>query len=102
VFVERLWRSVKYEEVYLRAYGSVGDARASLGRYLNFYNSRRRTHRLTQRPPITSTLTNRFSQRHATGRRSTQQSRGAVQMNRATSKVGLLWAARDAIYHPVR
>jgi putative transposase len=38
VFVERLWRSVKYEEVYLRAYDSVGDARASLGRYLAFYN----------------------------------------------------------------
>ena len=34
VFVERLWRSVKYEEVYLRAYDSVGHARASLGRYL--------------------------------------------------------------------
>jgi hypothetical protein len=32
VFVERLWRSVKYEEVYLRAYESVGDARSSLGR----------------------------------------------------------------------
>ena len=32
--VERLWRSVKYEEVYLRAYDSVSDARASLGRYL--------------------------------------------------------------------
>ncbi len=41
VFVERLWRSVKYEEVYLRAYDSVGDARASIGRYLSFYNSRR-------------------------------------------------------------
>ena len=41
VFVERLWRSVKYEEVYLRAYDSVSDARASLGRYLEFYNSRR-------------------------------------------------------------
>jgi len=41
VFVERLWRSVKYEEVYLRAYGSVSEARASLGRYLTFYNSRR-------------------------------------------------------------
>jgi putative transposase len=41
VFVERLWRSVKYEEVYLRAYDSVGDARASIGRYLGFYNSRR-------------------------------------------------------------
>jgi transposase InsO family protein len=34
VFVERLWRSVKYEEVYLRAYDSVSEARASIGRYL--------------------------------------------------------------------
>jgi putative transposase len=41
VFVERLWRSVKYEEVYLRAYESVSEARASIGRYLNFYNGRR-------------------------------------------------------------
>ncbi len=41
VFVERLWRSVKYEEVYLRAYDSVGEARTSLGRYLNFYNTQR-------------------------------------------------------------
>jgi len=41
VFVERLWRSIKYEEVYLRAYDSVSDARASIGRYLNFYNGRR-------------------------------------------------------------
>ena len=41
VFVERLWRSVKYEEVYLRAYDSVSDARGSLGHYLDFYNSRR-------------------------------------------------------------
>jgi putative transposase len=41
VFVERLWRSVKYEEVYLRAYDSVSDARASIGRYLDFYNARR-------------------------------------------------------------
>jgi putative transposase len=41
VFVERLWRSVKYEEVYLRAYDSVSDARASIGRYFDFYNSRR-------------------------------------------------------------
>lgn len=38
VFVERIWRPVKYEEVYLRAYGSVAEARASIGRYLNFYN----------------------------------------------------------------
>jgi putative transposase len=39
VFVERLWRSVKYEEVYLRAYDSVSEARASLGHYLDFYNA---------------------------------------------------------------
>ena len=41
VFVERLWRSVKYEEVYLKAYGSVGEARVSIGCYLDFYNRRR-------------------------------------------------------------
>jgi putative transposase len=41
VFVERLWRSVKYEEVYLRAYDTVGEARTSIGRYLDFYNRRR-------------------------------------------------------------
>lgn len=41
VFVERLWRSIKYEEVYLRAYDSVGEARQSIGRYLDFYNGRR-------------------------------------------------------------
>ncbi|MGY4281313.1 transposase InsO family protein [Bradyrhizobium sp. LM2.7] len=41
VFVERLWRSIKYEDVYLRAYDSVRDAHNSIGRYLDFYNSRR-------------------------------------------------------------
>src|SRR3954471_7862716 len=39
VFVERLWRSVKHEEVYLRAYDTVAEARNSLARYFNFYNS---------------------------------------------------------------
>lgn len=41
VLVERLWRTVKYEEVYIRAYDSVAEARASIGRYLVFYNSGR-------------------------------------------------------------
>ena len=41
VFVERLWRSIKYEEVYLHAYDSVSEARNSIGRYLDFYNGRR-------------------------------------------------------------
>ncbi len=41
VFVERLWRSVKYEEVYLHAYADVAEARAGIGRYLAFYNDER-------------------------------------------------------------
>lgn len=41
VFVERLWRSVKYEEVYLKAYASVAEARIGIGAYLNFYNTKR-------------------------------------------------------------
>lgn len=41
VFVERLWRTIKYEEVYLKAYDSVSAAKASLGSYLGFYNTRR-------------------------------------------------------------
>ena len=41
VFVARLWRSIKYEEVYLRAYDTVSDARTSIGKYLAFYNGRR-------------------------------------------------------------
>jgi putative transposase len=51
VFVERLWRTVKYEEVYLRAYDSVGEARASLGRYLDFYNRNRPHSSLDARRP---------------------------------------------------
>jgi putative transposase len=51
VVVERLWRSVKYEEVYLRAYDSVSDARASIGRYLDLYNRRRPHSSLDGRSP---------------------------------------------------
>jgi putative transposase len=50
-WLERLWKSVKYEEVYLRAYDSVGEARASLGRYLHFYNSQRPHSSLDRRTP---------------------------------------------------
>jgi putative transposase len=51
VFVERLWRSVKYEEVYLRAYDSVAEARRSLGSYLGFYNRKRPHSSLDGRTP---------------------------------------------------
>ena len=43
MFVERLWRSVQSEEIYLHAYDSVPDARASIRRYLDLYNRRRRS-----------------------------------------------------------
>jgi putative transposase len=51
VFVERLWRSVKYEEVYLNAYTSVPEARAGIGRYLAFYNGVRPYSALGARTP---------------------------------------------------
>jgi putative transposase len=41
VFAERIWRTVKYKEVYLRAYDSVHEARTSLGKYIEFYNRTR-------------------------------------------------------------
>jgi putative transposase len=50
VFVERLWKSVKYEEVYLRAYGSVSEARAGLGRYFEFYRGSTRVEIHARRP----------------------------------------------------
>ena len=53
VFVERLWRTIKYEEVYLRAYDSVSEARASIARYLSFYNGRRPHSRLGGHTPDT-------------------------------------------------
>jgi putative transposase len=51
VFVERLWRSIKYEEVYLKAYDTVSEARVSIGLYLDFYNGRRPHSRLDRLTP---------------------------------------------------
>jgi len=51
VFIERFWRSVKYEEVYLRAYESVSSAKAGIGRYIEFYNTRRPHSSLDRRSP---------------------------------------------------
>lgn len=51
VFIERFWRSLKYEEVYLRAYESASQARASIGKYIEFYNSTRPHSALDGRTP---------------------------------------------------
>ncbi len=51
VFVERLWRTIKYEEVYLHAYQNVPEARAALRKYLTFYNSKRPHSSLDRQTP---------------------------------------------------
>jgi putative transposase len=51
IFVERLWRSLKYEEVYLNAYASVAEAKAGIGSWLGFYNEERQHQSLGYRAP---------------------------------------------------
>jgi putative transposase len=51
IFVERLWRSLKYEEVYLNAYASVAEAKAGIGAWLSFYNNERQHQSLGYRTP---------------------------------------------------
>ena len=57
VFVERLWKSVKYEEIYLHGYNTVSDARQALTRYFNFYNRRRPHSTLDDQTPDTAYFT---------------------------------------------
>ena len=51
VFIERLWRTVKYEEIYLKEYQTVNELRESLGRYFDFYNKKRLHQSLGYRTP---------------------------------------------------
>jgi putative transposase len=74
VFVERLWRSIKYEEVHLRAYDSVIEARASIGRYSPSTTAGDHTRALTARHPIKLTSTRCQSEWQPNpGRRSTDR-----------------------------
>ena len=51
LFLERLWRAEKYQEVYLKAYGNVTEGRRELGEYFRFYNNRRQHQALCHRTP---------------------------------------------------
>jgi putative transposase len=51
IFIERLWRSLKYEEVFIKAYGSVAEARIGIGEWLTFYNDERPHQALDYRTP---------------------------------------------------
>jgi putative transposase len=86
VFVERLWRSVKYEKVYLRAYDSVREARNSIGRYLDFYNGRRPHSSLDGSTPDQAYFNSRRSARQPNpGRCSTYRRGNSVQTTGTSS-----------------
>lgn len=65
VFVERPWRSLKYEEVYLKAYESAAEARRSIGSYIRFFNEERRQSSLGKRTPDNVFYNNRPLQQAA-------------------------------------
>ena len=65
VFVERLWRTIKYEEIYLHAYGSMNEARTHLKAYLEFYNSRRPHQSLDGSTPDAVYFENAGAEKHA-------------------------------------
>jgi putative transposase len=52
IFIERLWRSIKYEEVHLKAYADGREARAGIGEWMNFYNSRRPHQAMNNKTPM--------------------------------------------------
>ena len=63
VFVERLWKTIKYEEVYLHAYDTVSEARTKIATYIEFYNRVDRTAASIGERPTTRTSTCRRSSR---------------------------------------
>ncbi len=67
VFVERFWRSLKYEEVYLRAYETASEAKHFIGRYVAFYNADRAHSALDGQTQTTYTSTSRSRRRHNLG-----------------------------------
>jgi putative transposase len=98
VFVERLWRSVKYEEVYLHAYTNVAEARASIDRYLTFYNGRDPIEALTGRcrTGLISIRQRQSRRRRNRGGNPLNDSPRPVQTNRATSDVSFAMGDRAA------
>ena len=52
IFIERLWRSIKYEEVHLKAYADGREARAGIGSWMTFYNSRRPHQAINNQTPM--------------------------------------------------
>ena len=89
VFLERLWRTIKYEEIHLHAHDSVLGARASIGRYLAFYNAGVHTAALTGKPLTrrTSTSCSQFRPQPNRGGKPLIEAPEPVQRNRAASLI---------------
>ncbi len=113
VFVERFWRTINYEEVYLRAYDGVEEARQSIGRYIAFYNAGDLTPPLTAAPRIKPSLTRCRSARqhnpgptiHLTTRRFCSKDRGHFTAFRATVNAARIASGRATVIgsrHPIR
>ena len=66
IFIERLWRSIKYEEVHLKAYADGREARIGIGRWMDFYNHRR-PHQATEQPTTNERVARRHEWARATG-----------------------------------
>ena len=69
IFIERLWRNVKYEEVYMKSYSSLKEARESLGNYFDFYNYKRHHQALENKKPAELYFKKEYSVRDADKRR---------------------------------
>ena len=104
VFMQRLWRSINYEEVYLRVYASVSEARASLGRYIEgFYKTRRPHSRLERQTPGEAYLPrcHQCRWRPNQGRKPLKKRPGTVQTNRAGSSGTLAPRQSEALTAPI-
>lgn len=69
IFIERLWRNVKYEEVYIKSYSSLKEARESLENYFDFYNYKRHHQALENKKPAELYFKKEYSVRDADKRR---------------------------------
>ena len=83
--IQAIWRTIKYEEVYLRAYAGVCEARASIGRYLGFYNGRRPHSSLDGKTPDQACFNAQTPEAAAasTRRKATWERPAVAQANRA-------------------
>ncbi len=64
IFIERFWRSLKYEEVYLKAYANGLEAKISIGQWINFYNNERRHQGIHNKKPIEVFIQNNLTTLH--------------------------------------